>query len=336
MKRILLLFLALIIDFSWGDPPNQWHPVVLIGRWLNWGRRIAPGGERRFWFGASWVSLGVVLFTLPFWRSEQGKPARSSTPLFLRLFRWVLINPLFRVLFTLLSRFSFILHLYILKSTFAYRGLRQAMLDVAEALSQNDLDEARRLVSWHLVSRDTSQLSETELIGAAIESLAENLTDSMTAPLLAYAVGGLPVAVGYRFINTADAMWGYRTEEFEQLGKFAAETDDLLNWLPARLTGWLLVAAAWLVGEDAENAAKTMLNYHRQTPSPNAGWTMSAMAGALQVTLTKREVYALNGGQAVLDVQAIHRAILIADSCVGLLLLIIGVGTLLNRKQSKR
>jgi adenosylcobinamide-phosphate synthase len=206
------------------------------------------------------------------------------------------------------------------------------VLSVGEALARQDLAEARRLLNWHLVSRNTGDLSAAEVAGAAIESLAENLTDSLTAPLLAYASGGLQAAWTYRFINTADAMWGYRTPEFEQLGKFAARLDDALNWLPARLTGWLLVAAAWLSGENAANATRTMLADHGRPTSPNSGWTMSAMAGALGVTLDKRGVYQLSGGQGRLDVTTLKRAIRVADVSVGLIVVVSVLVAIVSQK----
>jgi adenosylcobinamide-phosphate synthase len=106
--------------------------------------------------------------------------------------------------------------------------------------------------------------------------------------------------------------------EFEQLGKFPARLDDVLNWLPARLTGWLLVVAAWLTGEDAPGAARTMLAQHNQTDSLNAGWTMSAMAGALGVTLNKEGVYTLAGGTGRLHHLTIQRALQVANTAVGL------------------
>ncbi|MFN8455651.1 MAG: adenosylcobinamide-phosphate synthase CbiB [Anaerolineae bacterium] len=301
MSRVLVIILAVGLDWLWGDPPNRFHPLLLMGRWLTWGRRLAPR-RHRFWFGAGWTLGGMLLFSLPLWKAEiwkdEGRRMKDEVFHF---------HPS-----------SFIPHPFLLKPVFAYRNLRRAVLSVAEALGRADFPEARRLLSWHLVSRDTGDLSEAEVAGAAIESLAENLTDSLTAPLLAYAAGGLPAAWGYRFINTADAMWGYRSAEFEQLGKFAARLDDLINWLPARLTGWLLVFAAWLGSEDARNAARTMLAQHGRTASPNSGWTMSAMAGALGVTLDKRRVYALEGGRGRLDVTTMQRALRMADLCAGL------------------
>lgn len=311
IQNPFVLLLALALDLIWGDPPNRLHPVMLMGRWLTWGRRLAPD-RYRFRFGTGWTLAGTVLFALP-WvilnKKTMSKPETAtsqftiahSSRLPLRLASHLLIPAL------------------CLKTVFAYRNLRRAVSQVAQVLAADNLSEARRLVSWHLVSRDTGQLTGPEVAGAAIESLAENLTDSVTAPLLAYALGGLPAAWTYRFINTADAMWGYRTPEFEQLGKFPARFDDLLNWLPARLTGWLLVLAAYLAGEDAHQAARTMLDQHQRTPSLNAGWTMSAMAGALGVTLSKRGVYRLNGGRQAADGNTIRRALKIADICISLI-----------------
>ncbi len=323
MRRVLVIILAYGLDWLWGDPPNRFHPLLLMGRWLNWGRRLAPS-RHRFWFGAGWTIGGILLFALPLWKAEiwkdEGRRMRDE------VFHFHHLPPLF-------GGSSFILHPFLLKPVFAYRNLRRAVWSVAQALSRADLPEARRLLSWHLVSRDTRDLSEAEVAGAAIESLAENLTDSLTAPLLAYAAGGLPAAWGYRLINTADAMWGYRSAEFEQLGKFAARLDDVINWLPARLTGWLLVIAAWLGSEDARNAARTMLNQHGRTASPNSGWTMSAMAGALGVTLDKRGVYALEGGRGRPDVATMQRALRVADLCAGLVVVTaLAVAALTQRK----
>ncbi len=317
MTRTCVILLALLIDLTLGDPPNRFHPLLLMGRWLNWGKRLSPQ-RYRFWFGAGWTLAGLLLFALPWWWAEGGrrksKKGKQKTEI-----RKSFI-PYLSSIFHLLS--SAFLHPFFLKPVFAYRNLRHAVMSVTEALARHNLAEARRLLGWHLVSRNTNDLSEAEVAGAAIESLAENLTDSLTAPLLTYAMGGLPAAWGYRFINTADAMWGYRTLEFEQLGKFPARLDDFLNWLPARLTGWLLVVAAWLVGADAGGAARTMLTQHQRTPSPNAGWTMSAMAGALGVTLNKRGVYELEGGQGRPDVAAIQRAVRLADVGVGISLIL--------------
>jgi len=313
MFRIIVLLLALLLDLKLGDPPNIIHPLILIGRFFSFGGEFVFGDRKlttrnQFWFGVFWTICGIGLFSLPF--RYLTRQRAIHTPFHLS---------------------SFILHPLLLKPVFAYRGLRRAVTEVANALENDNLPEARRLLSWHLVSRATGNLSAEEIAGAAIESLAENITDSVTAPLLAYAVGGLPAAWAYRFVNTADAMWGYRTEEFEHLGKFPAKLDDALNWLPARLTGWLLVAAAWLLPPTSgRDAAKTMLAQHHRTASPNAGWTMAAMAGALGITLTKRDVYELVGGKNNTNAGAIKHALRLADICVALSIVLICCGLIAN------
>jgi adenosylcobinamide-phosphate synthase len=311
MRRAIVISLAVALDLALGDPPNRFHPVVVMGNWLSSGRRLAPRSHR-FWFGTGWIVLGVTLFVLPVWRPEHSLRKQTKDVLKVRSKRHR-------------SAWQLVLHVALLKPMFAYRNLRRSVASVATALAAEDLNEARRLASWHLVSRDTSQLTPQEVAGAAIESLAENITDSLSAPLLAYAVGGLPAAWAYRLVNTADAMWGYQTTEFAQLGKFPARLDDILNWLPARLTAWFLVVAAVLAGEDGRRAARVMVTQHGRTSSPNAGWTMSAMAGALGVTLTKRGAYRLEGGVSKPEATTVKRALRVADICatssvVGLIL----------------
>ncbi len=282
--KLWTLLSALILDLLFGDPPNRLHPVVLIGNYFTAGRKRAPR-ENRFQFGALWTLSGVALFALPMHAIR----------------RWIR-HPMANA--------------FLLKPIFAYRNLRRAVQSVGDALRNDDLPAARRLLAWHLVSRNTDTLSAEEVAAATIESLAENLTDSVAAPLMAFSLGGLPAAWAYRVINTADAMWGYRTAEFEQLGKFPARLDDALNYFPARLTGWLIAISA---GRHFNRAKNTMLSQHARTDSPNAGWTMAAMAGTLGVTLGKRGVYSLEGGNADTNWRTIRRAMRVADTAVGLL-----------------
>jgi adenosylcobinamide-phosphate synthase len=192
---------------------------------------------------------------------------------------------------------GFLLITLTLKLTISLRGLDRAAREVQSALEANNLPEARRLLSWHLVSRDTSQLDELKVSAAAIESVAENSSDGIVAPLFFFALGGLPAAFAYRFINTADSMLGYRDEECEWLGKIPARLDDVLNFIPARLAGLFIVLSAPFCGVSLLQAWKIMWRDSGQTASPNAGIPMSAMAGALGVELEKIDHYALGKGQ---------------------------------------
>jgi adenosylcobinamide-phosphate synthase len=182
----------------------------------------------------------------------------------------------------------------LLKPMLAWAMLRSEVLAVESALRQS-LPAGRARLSW-LVSRDTAALSDAQVRESAIESLAENLNDSVVAPIFWFVLLGLPGAVFYRFANTADAMWGYpgiyQSQNWEWAGKWAARADDVLNWLPARLTGWLLALTCGVKLDMLRHEAV-------KTPSPNSGWPMAAMALALNIRLGKPGVYVLNpaGGE---------------------------------------
>ncbi len=273
--RCQALLIALAADALLGDPPNACHPVVLLGGWMRLGERLAPRGARaRLGWGAFWVAGGAVLV---------GGTARL-------LPRHVVVQGL--AASTLL----------------AYRSLDRAVGAVQAALEAGDLDEARRLASWHLVSRPTAELRADEVAAAAIESLAENLSDSLVAPALAYLGGGLPALAVYRLVNTADAMWGYRDERYEYLGKAAARLDDALNLAPARLTAALIALAAQISVGRGGAAWHVARRDAGRTASPNAGWPMAAMAGALDTTLTKRDHYRLGDGPRAPDAALVGEA----------------------------
>ena len=200
-----------------------------------------------------------------------------------------------------------LLEALLLKTTFSLRGLVEAARRVERSLDAGDLDGARFAVRA-LVSRDPSRLDAALLASATVESLAENLCDSLVAPLLYYMLGGLPGALAFRAVNTMDSMIGYRGE-YEYSGKAAARLDDLLNFLPARFAGGLLVLAAGLSGGDVGGAWQALRREHGRTSSPNAGWPMSAMAGALGVRLEKPGVYRLAAPLPPTDPAAIDHAI---------------------------
>jgi adenosylcobinamide-phosphate synthase len=282
---VLTLLLALVLDALFGDPPNRFHPVVAMGSFIRWASQRTPasGNARQFIYGMIFMLIGIALFSLPLIALQS----------LLQPYPWLAV----------------IVNALLLKVTFSMRRLLEAGREVETALAQGNLPEARRAVSWHLVSRNTNALGEGHVSSATTESLAENLPDSFIAPLLAFAIGGLPLAWAYRFINTADAMIGYHDEKHEYLGKFAARLDDLLNWIPSRLGGlFIALAAAPFASGSLGHAWRTMLAQHNRTASPNAGWPMSAAAGALGVTLEKINYYMLEGGPHLPDVAAIRRA----------------------------
>ncbi|BEP61436.1 adenosylcobinamide-phosphate synthase CbiB [Variovorax sp. V213] len=270
---VAALWLALAVDRWLGEPAVRWHPVVWMGHYLgSIGDRMAPRAAdakprdpRLFIAGALAWSAGAMLAGALALALQKG--AAQWLP------GWAA---------------ALVLALA-LKPLFAWRMLRGEVLAVEAALAVSL--EAGRAQLARLVSRDVSVLSEREVRESAIESLAENLNDSLVAPLFWFVLLGLPGAAVYRFANTADAMWGYHGErngrDWTWFGKWAARADDVLSWLPARLTVWLLALAAWQWPAGVAREA-------RRTPSPNSGWPMAAMALLLGVRLAKPGVYALN------------------------------------------
>jgi adenosylcobinamide-phosphate synthase len=268
MDIIIILALALAIDLASGEPPNSWHPVAWLGRIISWETKWTPrrGRAGQLVFGAIIVllTLGVIAAPIYFLLA------------YLQPLNWVIYGITAGVL---------------LKFTFSLRGLRQAAAEVRGLLAEDKLAEARSSVR-SLVSRDTANLDESHLVSATVESVAENICDSFVAPLFYFLLLGVPGAVAYRIINTFDAMIGYHGE-WEYPGKFAARLDDIANFIPARITALLIVLAAWIRKKDKSGAWKIMLRDRRKTQSPNAGWTMSAIAGALGVQLEKAGYYKL-------------------------------------------
>lgn len=294
-----ILLLALLVDRLGGELPTRLHPVGWMGRYLTWLTRWRPDAPRRALLaGLGGVLLGWGLFT--------GAAA---------LVMWG-FQPLPRPLRLLLLAL-------LLKPTLSVSALTRAGAEVRGALERHDLPEARRLLGYHLVSRDTAELSESEVAGAAVESLAENLTDSIIAPIFYFVLWGLPGAVLYRFVNTADAVVGYRTPELEHFGKAAARLDDLSNLVPARLAAGLLLVALPFVGGNAAEALRIMWRDAYKTPSPNAGWTMAAVAGGLSVRLDKRGVYTLHPEGRPVSAEDVRAAERLIPLCTGLTVLLV-------------
>jgi len=300
---LYILCAALLLDALIGEAPDRWHPVAWLGRLISLELKLEPsqGPHRQMLFGTALVITTCIVIAVPLWLGLNSLLGLSS------------------IAYILLSA-------CLLKSTFALRGLWKAVEDVKLCLLSKDAAQAR-LKMRSLVSRDTSGLSDQQLMSAAVESCAENLCDSFIAPLFYYAILGLPGAVVYRIVNTYDAMVGYHGR-WEYTGKFAARLDDALNFIPARLSALLIVAAAGICRADVGRSWRTMLKQHGKTSSPNAGWTMCSMAGSLGVELEKSGEYVLSGGSAALSCAVVSRSqavMLTAAGIWGMLLAVIEV-----------
>lgn len=311
---VLALLVALLIDHCWGEPPVRWHPVVWIGHALAWAsQRWAP---TRASTGPDWHSFArfalfwcvlALLVSLAYaglqtatlhYAAQVGQAWLSSSLAALCLGVW-------------------------LKPLFSWRMLRSEVQAVEAALGQS-VEAGRARLAW-LVSRDVTSLDAVQVRESAIESLAENLSDSVIAPLFWFLLAGLPGAALYRLANTADAMWGYpgwrghgpQARYWQWAGKWAARADDVLSWLPARLTALLLGLAA------AGVPWRSLAQQARQTPSPNSGWPMAAMALALQIRLGKPGVYQLHPAGYLASASHSAQACRLAARAVGLACLLV-------------
>ena len=293
---LLIIPLALLLDGLFGDPPTKFHPTAWMGNLIGFALRFRPWGSPagEFMFG-SLLTLGGMAFVAAVGFGLQ--------IIALRLPLWA----------------GVFLQAVILKLTLSLRGLDRAAYEVQSALEEEDLPEARRLLSWHLVSRDTSSLNAAHISAAAIESVAENASDGSIAPLFFFALGGLPLVLAYRFLNTADSMLGYHDAALEWLGKFPARLDDIFNWIPARLAGLCIVLASFFASRASGTMAWRIQGRDaRLTLSPNAGFPMSAMSGALGVELEKVGHYTLGRGLRPCTPDDLTRARWILQIAVGL------------------
>jgi adenosylcobinamide-phosphate synthase len=283
MEIIFILALATAIDLALGDPPNSAHPVAGMGRVIAFlekgGWKLNPTAQ--FIYGIGMTLLTMALFVAPAY------------------FLLAYLDDLNQAAYIVVAG-------VLLKLTFTIKGLRRAARKVKELIQDEKLNETRFELRA-LVSRDTKDLPGPLLVSAAVESVAEGTCDSLVAPLFYFLLFGVPGAIGYRVVNTLDSMIGYHGR-YEHLGKFAARLDDILNFIPARIAALLLVLAA-AMKRKGRNAWQIALRDHVRTESPNAGWPMAAIAGALNIRLEKVGHYALGESGAALAPETIDSAV---------------------------
>ncbi len=258
---------GLLLDLLFGDPVWLYHPVRLIGNWISWAERQLRkvcGSHLMAAGGVLWVMTALMAFLIPF----------ALLALAGRL------HPALR----------FLLETFWCFQILAARSLSSESGKVYEKLKESDLPGARRAVSM-IVGRDTEKLTEEGVTKAAVETVAENTSDGVTAPLIYMMIGGAPLGFLYKAVNTMDSMLGYKNDRYLYFGRIPAKMDDIFNYIPARITGLLMTAAAFLTGLDGKNAWKIYRRDRRKHASPNAAQTESVCAGALGVQLAGDAVY---------------------------------------------
>ncbi len=275
----LIFILAFLIDIIFGEYPDRIHPTIGIGKLIGYLKpklkNPHPKVEK-----ANGVLLALIVMLV------------VAVPVFLLLF-W------FRQSFGFYGQIAYIfVGAVLFKATFAVRGMDQYTKPIAAALKKNDLAEARRWLPF-IVRRDPNTLDERLITSAAVESIAESTTDGITAPFFFFAIFGVAGAFAYRVINTLDSMVGYKNEENINIGWFSANMDTITNYIPARLTAYLMVAASYLLRENWRESWRILKRDKAKTVSVNAGWTISAMAGALDTQLEKPGHYALGDDHGI-------------------------------------
>lgn len=290
IESILVVVFALAIDFTLGDPRSKYHPTAWIGKFI---ASITPIAKNQ---SITIEKLGGVCIVV----------AVAITIVTLLILLDVGIN-LISVDYIILI-VSIIIGSILLKTTIAIRGMEHHALAVSKALKYNDLESARNNLAM-IVKRNTKNLDKNHIISGVLESISENTVDGITGPLFYFGLFGLPGAFVYRVINTIDSMIGYKNSIFRNIGWFGAACDSILNYIPSRLTGLVMILATAILKNDWKNSYHIMMKDGTKTESPNAGIPMAALAGALGTKFEKLEHYTLGNGNSDLTQEHIHVAI---------------------------
>lgn len=257
---------AILLDITLGDPPNRYHPTAWVGKII---AVMVPYRRQRYW--------GVIVVI--------ASCCVVATAAIILVYIAELLIPFLYIIISIL----------ILKSTISIRGMERHAILVYNQVTTNDAQAKAALAC--IVKRDTANLSASQICSGTIESVAENTTDGTTAPLFYMGLFGVVGALISRTINTIDSMAGYRSYIFEKVGWFGAHCDTILGWAPARITAYVMVLSALILRYDYRGAYSTIRTHHNKPDSLNSGYTISAMAGALNITLEKPGKYSVGSGR---------------------------------------
>ena len=290
LESVVIIGFAIMLDLSFGDPKNRYHPTAWIGiligsittRMKNENHTLEKIGGIFIVLIPVCISI-VILSSLNF-----GIDLISVESLSILI--------------------SIVSGVVLFKMTIAIKGMERHALAVLDSIQKNDLTQARTNLSM-IVKRNTKNLDKNHILSGTLESLSENIVDGITGPMFYFAIFGLPGAFVYRIVNTIDSMVGYKTKMFKHLGWFGANCDNVLNYLPSRLTGLTIVLGSMLLGYDWKNCYKIFKRDGKKTDSPNAGYPMAAFAGALGTKFEKLEHYSLGSGEYEITSKKVKDAI---------------------------
>ena len=264
---MITAIVAFLMDMLIGDPRTRFHPVVLIGNLISLLEKflyIESDSDNK-----KLVKGGVLVFAVIFLTYAIG----------IGIVKLTTLSPLNN--FPMVQIF---IEALVLSFMISPRSLAEAGRELYNLLNIGDIDHARYKVGW-IVGRDTDKLDESEIVRATVETIAENTVDGIISPLFFFVIGGLPLAIAYRAANTMDSMIGYKNDKYLYFGRVAARLDDMLNYIPARLTALLFIVAAIILKLDYKDAIKIMKRDADKHPSPNGGYAEATVAGALNIRL---------------------------------------------------
>ena len=258
MNRLIFfikIWIAYVLDLIFGDPQNVVHPVQVIGKIISAGEKVLLRKKYKFLAGAVLNIFTVsITYTLMYLISKSVK----------------------------ISVFFMIIEIYLMYTIFSINSLAREGNRVYRILKEGDIEKARKDLSY-LVSRDTETMDEKMIIRSTMETISENTVDGIVAPMFYMFLGGMPLAMAYKAINTLDSMVGYKNEKYMDFGKFSAKVDDAANFIPARITGILIVFASMILGYDYKNSLKIFIRDRKNHSSPNSAHSEASVAGALGV-----------------------------------------------------
>lgn len=263
--HVYALTLAFVFDLLIGDPPKWPHPVKWIGTFIGQLDKTLNKGHHKKRNGLMMLLI-VLLLVLVI--------TAGITYLAYQL-HWMV---------------GMVVEAVLVSTTIAQKSLRQAGMDVYRPLVNGNMAKARLKLSY-IVGRDTDQLDESEIVRGTVETVAENTSDGITAPLFWALIGGAPLAMVYRAINTCDSMVGYKNEKYSEFGWASARLDDVVNWIPSRITGFLMLLGCPSRYHTWKKRWTILFTDAKRHPSPNSGWTEAAVAALLGVQLGGRNVY---------------------------------------------
>ncbi len=290
LESIIIIAFALGIDFAFGDPKNKYHPTAWIGTLI---AKLIPLARNKNRYVEKLGGIFVVAITV-----------EVVVVLLLILDFGISLVTIDWINIVI----SVVVGIILLKTTIAIRGMEKHAKAVLKSLDEDNLDMARANLSM-IVKRNTKNLDRNHIISGVLESISENTVDGITGPLFYYAIFGLPGAFVYRIINTADSMIGYKTDIFKNVGWFGATCDTILNYIPSRLTGLVMIISAAILQNNWKESYKIMIRDGKKTESLNAGYTMAALAGALETKFEKVNHYELGDGNVMLTREHVNSAL---------------------------